>query len=231
MTGSFVLYAQTRFMKFLTFYDKSLQHHVHIFYLLYGRISVFRSTLELSHDKSNKIVCAPNEDSDQPGHPPSLIRIFAVRMKKSWVLSYPLHAVNALIRLGGCTGWSESSLGAQSLCWFCHEAAHLYSEFHSQSLGGGWTERWSLESEGLLWLQQDRERWMPHVAFLFSFFSLSHLFQRVFDMTAILITRINKNVNSRDLCTFLNKSYNMHSTCTKVRKLPFRKQWFTSPQS
>ena len=23
--------------------------------------------------------CAPNEDSDQPGHPPSLIRVFAVR--------------------------------------------------------------------------------------------------------------------------------------------------------
>ena len=30
-----------------------------------------------------------------------------------------------LIRLGGRQGWSESSLGAQSLCWFCHEAAHL----------------------------------------------------------------------------------------------------------
>ena len=26
-----------------------------------------------------------------------------------------------LIRLGGCPGWSESSLGAQPLCWFCHE--------------------------------------------------------------------------------------------------------------
>ena len=25
-----------------------------------------------------------------------------------------------LIRLGGCPGWSESSLGAKSLCWFCH---------------------------------------------------------------------------------------------------------------
>ena len=25
-----------------------------------------------------------------------------------------------LIRLGGCPGWSESSLGAHSLCWFCH---------------------------------------------------------------------------------------------------------------
>ena len=34
--------------------------------------------------------CAPSKDSDQPGHPPSLIRVFAVRMKKSWVLNYPL---------------------------------------------------------------------------------------------------------------------------------------------
>ena len=32
---------------------------------------------------------APSEDSDQFGHPPSLIRVFAVRMKKAWVLSYP----------------------------------------------------------------------------------------------------------------------------------------------
>ena len=30
-----------------------------------------------------------------------------------------------LIRLGWCPGWSESSLGAQSFCWFCHEAAQL----------------------------------------------------------------------------------------------------------
>ena len=36
--------------------------------------------------------CAPSEDSDQPGHPPSLIRVFAVRMKKAWVLSYLLSA-------------------------------------------------------------------------------------------------------------------------------------------
>ena len=33
--------------------------------------------------------CAPSEDSDQPGHPPSLIRVFAVRMKKGWNFSYP----------------------------------------------------------------------------------------------------------------------------------------------
>ena len=40
--------------------------------------------------------CAPSEDSDQPGHPPSLIRVFAVRMKKAWVLSYPLIAQRRL---------------------------------------------------------------------------------------------------------------------------------------
>ena len=47
---------------------------------------------ELPHDKTNKMACAPSEDSDQPGLPPSLIRVFAVRMKKAWVLSYPLSA-------------------------------------------------------------------------------------------------------------------------------------------
>ena len=40
--------------------------------------------------------CVPSEDSDQPGHPPSLIRVFAVRMKKPWVLSYPLSAQRRL---------------------------------------------------------------------------------------------------------------------------------------
>ena len=40
--------------------------------------------------KTNKMSLAPSEDSDQPGHLPSLIRVFTVRMKKHWVLSYPL---------------------------------------------------------------------------------------------------------------------------------------------
>ena len=40
--------------------------------------------------------CAPSEDSDHPGHPPSLIRVFAVRMKKTWVLSYPFSAQRRL---------------------------------------------------------------------------------------------------------------------------------------
>ena len=29
------------------------------------------------------------------------------------------------IRLGGCPGWCESSLGAQSFCWSCRDVAHI----------------------------------------------------------------------------------------------------------
>ena len=46
------------------------------------------SSNEQRNDKTND--CAPSEDSDKPGHPPSLISLFAVHMKKAWVLSYPL---------------------------------------------------------------------------------------------------------------------------------------------
>ena len=51
-----------------------------------------RGKFKIEYDKTNIMTCAPSEDSDQPGHPPSLIRVFAVRMKKPWVFSYPLSA-------------------------------------------------------------------------------------------------------------------------------------------
>ena len=41
------------------------------------------SETEPPHDKTNKMAYARSEGSDQPGHPPRLIRVFAVRMKKS----------------------------------------------------------------------------------------------------------------------------------------------------
>ena len=91
--------------------------------------------------------CAPSEDSDQPGRPPSLIRVFAVRMKKAWVLSYPPSAqrrlwsdwANAQADLslrwahthvvGFVMSWlmwnSMISFPDQSLCWFCHVATHI----------------------------------------------------------------------------------------------------------
>ena len=42
-----------------------------------------RSWSEPPRDRANKMACALSEDSDQPGHPPSLIRVFAVRMEKA----------------------------------------------------------------------------------------------------------------------------------------------------
>ena len=50
------------------------------------------------HDKTNKMACTASEDSDQPRHPLSLIKVFAVRMKKACVLSYPwAHSEDAVI--------------------------------------------------------------------------------------------------------------------------------------
>ena len=45
-----------------------------------------------------------------------------------------MRTAKILIRLGGCPGRSESSLGAQPHCWFCHEAAHI--SMHMQLRGG-----------------------------------------------------------------------------------------------
>ena len=56
------------------------------------KVLLSKVTNEPLHDKTNKMACVPSEDSYQPGHPPSLIRVFAVRLKKAWVLSYPLSA-------------------------------------------------------------------------------------------------------------------------------------------
>ena len=65
--------------------------------------------------KNQQNYCASNEDSDQPGHPPSLIRVFAVRMKKAWVLSYPLCAQRRL-----WSDWADAQADL-SLRWaHCH---------------------------------------------------------------------------------------------------------------
>ena len=52
-----------------------------ILYLSAGQKSCDK-LFELHRDKTSKMAYAPSEDSDQPWHPPSLIRVFAVRMKK-----------------------------------------------------------------------------------------------------------------------------------------------------
>ena len=50
------------------------------------------------HSISNDIEGAPTEDSDQPSHPRTLIRVFAVHLKTPGTLGYPQCPVKTLIR-------------------------------------------------------------------------------------------------------------------------------------
>ena len=48
------------------------------------------------HKVTYKMACAPSEHSDQSGHPPSLIRVYAVLMKNALVISYLFSAQQRL---------------------------------------------------------------------------------------------------------------------------------------
>ena len=69
-------------------------------------------TYQPAHDKTNKMACAPSKDSDQPGHPPSLIRVFAGTQWVAKVQSF-LHADSedsdqaGQIRLAR-SGWTDA---------------------------------------------------------------------------------------------------------------------------
>ena len=86
----------------------------------YVFIMIIRLTsLEQRHDKTNK-------DSDQPGHPPSLIRVFSVCIKKHWVLSYPLSAQQRL-----WSDWADAQADL-SLRWVhTHFVGFVMSRFIS----------------------------------------------------------------------------------------------------
>ena len=87
------------------------------------------------HDKTNKMTCAPSEDSDQPGHLPSLIRVFTVRSVGSQGPKVSSCRRQRLIRLGGYQAdlslrWAHMPFG-----WFCHAAAHSIDPDQTASSG------------------------------------------------------------------------------------------------
>ena len=92
-----------------------------------------KTTNEPHRDKTNKIACAPSEASDQPGHPPSL-----VRLKKARILSYQLSAQRRL--------WSDLADVKADLrlhwahmpfLWFCHDVAQMVAR-NLNSRWQGW---------------------------------------------------------------------------------------------
>ena len=78
-------------------------------FLLHGSL-----LYELPYDQTNKMTSAPSEDSDQPGHPPSLIRVFA---EETLGPQLPIVMADALVDLS--LRWAH-----RSFCLFCSAAAH-----------------------------------------------------------------------------------------------------------
>ena len=68
---------------------------------------IYYSEYEPPHVKTNKMTSVPIEASDQPGHLPSLIRVFAVCMKTRLMPRPSLR-------------WAH-----MSFCWSCHVADHI----------------------------------------------------------------------------------------------------------
>ena len=70
-------------------------------------------SVELQHDKTNTITCAPSEDSDQ-----CIWLVFAVHSVGSQGFKTSLGRQQRLIRLSKCPGWSEFSLDARHFVGF-----------------------------------------------------------------------------------------------------------------
>ena len=88
--------------------------------------TLYRTNIWAATWQNQQNDCAPSEDSDQPGYLPHLIRVFTVRMKKAWVLSYPLSTQRSLL-----SDWADAQADLSlhmvhmPFCWFCHEAAQF----------------------------------------------------------------------------------------------------------
>ena len=64
-----------------------------------------KKKIELEHNKTNKMTCAPSKDSDQTaGHLPSLIRVFVALYGEPRTKAFFWQIAKTLIRLGRCPG-------------------------------------------------------------------------------------------------------------------------------
>ena len=75
------------------------------------------------------MACAPSEDSNQPRQPRCLIRIFAVNMKKAWVLSHPLSTQHRLWLDQQNGMWAQRRLKTfEAFCTLCHTFIFLLKD-------------------------------------------------------------------------------------------------------
>ena len=87
--------------------------------------SFYLTINEPPHNKTNKITCAPNMDSDQPGHPPSWseFSLFAPRSIGS-LATYWAHSEDS-DQSGRTPRLICLRVAHRSFCLFCHAAAQM----------------------------------------------------------------------------------------------------------
>ena len=92
----------------------------------------FQYSNEQEHDKSNKMMCPMK--TDQPGHLPSLIRVFAVSLKKIcgylitiWAYSEGSDQIGQTLILMWVFAMHKD---LRSFCWFCLALAQLKKPPH-----------------------------------------------------------------------------------------------------
>ena len=133
--------------------------------------------------------CLPSEDSDQPGHPPSLIRIFVIRMKKSWVLSYPLSAQRIL-----WSDWADAQADLRLRWAHTHFVGFIFTVLSNINGVQIFVHLWDISSQSLnfggrrgttddvatitfyLFLSSAALRESPNPIFVHSLMLSSHLF-------------------------------------------------------
>ena len=91
-----------------------LLYHCIIFYWIESKNHLHDIRATIWQNQQND--CAPSEDSDQPGHLPSLIRVF---LCAQWVAQDPsfLHTDSE----DSDQIWAH----IMPFCWFCHVVAHI----------------------------------------------------------------------------------------------------------
>ena len=88
---------------------------------------------KMQHDKTNKMIVRPVKTQISLGIHPVWSSLccpheesLGPRLSIEWT-------AKTLIWLGRCPGWSESSLGTRSFCWFCHVVAHCIAVTEASS--------------------------------------------------------------------------------------------------
>ena len=87
-------------------------------------------SIQPEHDKTYTITCAPTEDSDQPGLPPILIRVFSVRFRVDKNLNHLQtdsedSDQTEQSSLGSNVFWvGFVMLGTDCVCKFCYCIVH-----------------------------------------------------------------------------------------------------------